>query len=797
MLTIATIGLGNIKSVFRTLACLALFAAIPVASAASAPTWSGYAGNAQHTALSQVQAQAINAIVWQTPIDLNPQNQGGDLLIHYCEPMITPSNTVVLAVKTGAADGFRIDAHSGADGTLKWTLPTDFSLPPSSGLWTPSFPAVLTPQNRLYFAGAGGTVYYVDNPDTPGAAVTGQFAFYGLANYQANPAFYNSNVSICTPLTADAAGNIYFGFIAASGGTLGLASGIARISPAGVGTYVSAQTAAGGDATMTKPVYNCAPALANDGTALYIAVSNTTSSIFANGKLVKLDAATLASTGSATLYDPDGDLASLPDDGTASPMIGPDGDVYFGILENPFASNNDRGWLLHFSGDLGRQKISGAFGWDDTASVVPASMVPSYAGASTYLIATKYNNYAEIGTGNGINKIAVLDPNATQTDPITGHTVMMEVLTIAGVTPDAEVDATYPGAVREWCINSAVVDPGTGAIYAGSEDGKLYKWDLTTNTFTQIVTLTPGLGEAYTPTLIGPDGTVYAVNNATLFAVGAGSAPAFTNGAPQAGTVGAAYSFAFATSSISAQTFSVSSGALPDGLMLDQSSGIVSGTPTAAGTFLGIVSATNSSGTGTQNFSFTVNPALSVTPAQLAHAAVGIATHQTLAIHGGTKPYTTFAVDGFDGGTTGLTPAAITLDTNAETVAVDGTPNAVGTLVFTIHVTDTAGAILTQSVGLAVDLALSPPTLPGANIGVAYSQACDSGSGRHRARFVSGDGRRIAARAKPEHRRRHHRHADAGRNVRLFNHGDRFQRASGTVHRCHCIRHPRGSRANV
>src|SRR5262249_47248248 len=40
------------------------------------------------------------------------------------------------------------------------------------------------------------------------------------------------------------------------------------------------------------------------------------------------------------------------------------------------------------------------------------------------------------------------------------------------------------------------------------------------NSFTQSVTLTPGIGEAYTPTLISPDGTVYAVNNATLFAVG-------------------------------------------------------------------------------------------------------------------------------------------------------------------------------------------------------------------------------------------------------------------------------------
>ena len=38
-------------------------------------------------------------------------------------------------------------------------------------------------------------------------------------------------------------------------------------------------------------------------------------------------------------------------------------------------------------------------------------------------------------------------------------------------------------------------------------------WDLRS-------TLSPGIGEAYTPTIIGPDGTVYAINAAILNAVG-------------------------------------------------------------------------------------------------------------------------------------------------------------------------------------------------------------------------------------------------------------------------------------
>src|SRR5207248_5110998 len=116
------------------------------------------------------------------------------------------------------------------------------------------------------------------------------------------------------------------------------------------------------------------------------------------------------STANNTIY------ASLTDDSTASPTVGPDGDVYYGVLEGNFPTNNDRGWLLHFDSSLATTKIPGAFGWDDTASIVPAGLVSSYQGNSSYLVLTKYNNYAGFPTGNGQNKVAVLDPNATEVE---------------------------------------------------------------------------------------------------------------------------------------------------------------------------------------------------------------------------------------------------------------------------------------------------------------------------------------------------------------------------------------------
>ena len=151
-------------------------------------------------------------------------------------------------------------------------------------------------------------------------------------------------------------------------------------------------------------------------------------------------------------------------------------------------------------------------------SIVPASIVPTYSGTSRYLVLAKYNNYV-VGGGGGLNRVAVLDPNDTQTDPANGVTEMKEILTKLGPTPDDEYP-NVPGAVREWCINTVAVDPFTRCAIVHSEDGKIYRWDFAANTFSETLTLTTGIGEAYTPTIIGVDGTVYVIANAQLFVIG-------------------------------------------------------------------------------------------------------------------------------------------------------------------------------------------------------------------------------------------------------------------------------------
>jgi hypothetical protein len=479
------------------------------------PAWWNFGRDAQHTAQGGVATQTLNRIVWRTPVDLAPQySANGALLIHYGSPVITSRNTVLLPVKTGATGGFRFEARSGATGAQLWSADSDYVLP--SHNWTPSFNLALTTGSRVYAPGAGGKIFFRDDVDSASGS-TGTVVFYGADVYAAARAVFDATVIINTPLTVDTQGNVYFGFIATGANPAGLASGIARIGADGRGAWVAA-SAASGNPAFAKVAMNSAPAVSADLRTLYVAVNtNPIAGVRQTGALLALDSATLATQASTPLRDPaTGVLAWISDDATSSPAVGPDGDVYYGVLESDAPAHNFRGWLLHFDAALSQARTPGSFGWDDTPSIVPAAMVPGYAGGSAYLVAAKYNNYGGAGSGDGKNRMAILDPNQTQADPISAVPAMREILTILGPTPDPG----YPGGVKEWCINTVAVDPLTRSVLVNSEDGVLYRWDLPSNGFTERITLNSGIAESYTPTAIGPDGAIYAINNAVLFAVG-------------------------------------------------------------------------------------------------------------------------------------------------------------------------------------------------------------------------------------------------------------------------------------
>ena len=162
----------------------------------------------------------------------------------------------------------------------------------------------------------------------------------------------NNAVQISTPLTADRLGNIYFGFTVAPGtNPAGLVSGIAKVSYSGAGTWTSA-VALTGDGNANQVALNCAPALNTTEMIVYVATSNGAE--FGYGYLTSMTAAKLTPISHAALFDPaTGDAATVSADSSASPVVGPDGDVYYGVLETPCCtSHHDRGWLLHFNSKL-------------------------------------------------------------------------------------------------------------------------------------------------------------------------------------------------------------------------------------------------------------------------------------------------------------------------------------------------------------------------------------------------------------------------------------------------------------
>ncbi len=170
------------------------------------------------------------------------------------------------------------------------------------------------------------------------------------------------------------------------------------------------------------------------------------------------------------------------------------------------------------------------------------------------------------------------------------------------------------------------------------------------------------------------------------------------------GVVGQAYSQTVAvTGGTGARTFSVSAGSLGPDLMLNTSTGAITGTPSAPGTLtftIMVVDSGTPQQSDTQAFTLDVNNDLVIMPAALPNASIGSPYNATVTASGGTQPYT-FTIS------SGSPPAGITMNaagvfsgpassgatsqTFTVRVADSSTPQDTDTEVFTINVNAATG----------------------------------------------------------------------------------------------------------
>ena len=183
----------------------------------------------------------------------------------------------------------------------------------------------------------------------------------------------------------------------------------------------------------------------------------------------------------------------------------------------------------------------------------------------------------------------------------------------------------------------------------------------------------------------------------------ANAAPSITNGPPpNLGTVGASYNYAYIATGYPVPTLSVTSGALPPGLTLS-SAGVVSGTPTNAGAYNGIVTASNGiSPAATQNFSITIQPAANpplFTDGPPPTTATINASY-SFAYTATGSPTPNFSV------LSGALPPGLVL---SSTGTLSGTPTQAGIYTGVINATNGINPDATQSFSIAVSAVTSPP----------------------------------------------------------------------------------------
>jgi hypothetical protein len=381
-----------------------------------------------------------------------------------------------------------------------------------------------------------------------------------------------------------------------------------------------------------------------------------------------------------------------------------------GTVSSPFSATFTQ------SGAIGTATFS-------TGSVLPAGLSLSSAGVlsgtptqtgSFPIVVTVTDSNGCTGTG------------ATYTLVIGCQTITVNNPSNSSGTVDAAFSETFTqsGAIGTTTFSTASTLP-TGLSLSSA--GVLSGTPTQTGSFPIVVTVTDsngctGTGATYT--------LVIACNMITV-----------NNPATSSGTAGVLFSVTFTQSGGHGTINWSESGALPSGITLSASTGVLSGTTSQTGTFPIVVTATDANGcSGSSSYSFTINcQSITVT-----NPANGSATAST--------PFSeTFTASGILGSATwsfsGTLPSGLSL--NASTGVLSGTPTQTGTFTITVTATDTNGC---SGTGAAYTITVVCPTItvtrvgggsfPPATFGVGYPAGnqlqATGGSGNYHWAFAPG-----------------------------------------------------------